>query len=93
MPFAPKVAHLPYDPPDSIPIFDFIFNDKYRARSQAASESPFTCGLSGKTYSIEEVKERVDLLARALSERLGWEPNDGTEWDKVLGIFSLNSVR
>ena len=36
--------------------------------------------------------DRVDHLARALSKEFGWEPNKGTEWDKVIGIFALNTV-
>jgi ribosome assembly protein SQT1 len=37
--------------------------------------------------------DRTDRLARALSKEFGWEPNQGTEWDKVAGIFALNTVR
>ncbi len=37
--------------------------------------------------------DRVDYLARALSNEFGWHPNEGTEWDKVIGIFALNTVR
>jgi hypothetical protein len=36
--------------------------------------------------------DRVEHLARALSKELGWQPNRGTEWDKVAGIFALNTV-
>lgn len=35
---------------------------------------------------------RVEHLARALSKEFGWQPNKGTEWDKVVGIFALNTV-
>jgi hypothetical protein len=35
---------------------------------------------------------RVEHLARALSKEFGWQPNEGTEWDKVVGIFALNTV-
>lgn len=56
------------------------------------SKNPYTCGLSGRTYSIREMIQRVDHLARALSKELEWKPNEGSEWDKVLGIFALNTV-
>jgi len=92
MPFFSKIPALPYEPPDSISIADFIFDDKYRDRSLEKAGSPFTCGLSGKTYSTQVVRERVDLLARSLSKELSWSPNEGTEWDKVVGVFSLNTV-
>lgn len=39
-----------------------------------------------------QMVERVDHLARALSKEFGWQPNQGTEWDKVAGIFALNTV-
>jgi len=56
------------------------------------SKNPYTCGLSGQTYSTAEVADRVENLARGLSKELGWLPNKGTEWDKVIGIFALNTV-
>jgi hypothetical protein len=56
------------------------------------SKDPFTCGISGLTYTNAQQKERTDALARALSQELGWQVNGGTEWDKVLGIFALNTV-
>lgn len=92
MPFFAKIQTLPIEPPDSIPIADYIFNDEYRDRSLETSKNPFTCGLSGKTYSNKEVMERIELIARSLSKEIGWKPNEGTEWEKVVGIFSVNSV-
>ncbi len=58
----------------------------------AKSRNPFTCGLTGKTYSVSEFFQRTDYLARALGKRMGWSPNEGTPWDKVIGVFSLNTV-
>lgn len=57
------------------------------------SKNPFTCGLTGRTYTHSQAIQRQDALARALSKRLGWLPNEETEWDKVACIFALNSVR
>jgi hypothetical protein len=57
------------------------------------SRAPFICGLTGKSYSTLETKERVDYLARGLAKELGWQPNQGSEWDKVVGVFSVNAVR
>lgn len=57
------------------------------------SRNPFTCGLSGRTYTAAEVAERVEQLAKGLAEEFGWHPNQGREWDKVIGIFALNTVR
>ena len=87
--WAPK---LPFDPPDSIPINEFLFNEKYGRHPLNRSKPPFTCGLTGTEYSALEVRDRVDKLASALSKELSWQVNGGTEWDKVIGIFSVNTV-
>ena len=86
------VPKLPFDPPDSIPVCDFLLDERYGRTPLADSRNPFTCGLTGKTYSMAEVKQRVDYLARGLSKELGWKPNEGGEWDKVIGVFSANAV-
>ena len=86
------VGKLPFDPPDSISIGDFVLDEKYGRAPLNESLPPFTCGLSGLEYTTIQVKERVDHLARALSKELGWRPNAGTEWDKVMGVFSVNTV-
>jgi acyl-CoA synthetase (AMP-forming)/AMP-acid ligase II len=68
-------------------------NEEQHGRSPFnKSKNPFTCGLSGATFTAAEVKSRTEFLARALSKDLGWKPNSGTEWDKVIGIFALNTI-
>lgn len=89
----PSVPKLPFDPPDSIPISHFMLNEQYGRHSLSNSRVPFTCGLSGVEYTAVEVRDRVDYLARALAKELGWDPNTGTEWDRIVGIFSVNTVR
>lgn len=86
------VPELPSDPPDSIPISEFMLNEQYGRYPLHHARQPFTCGLTGFGYSALEVRDRVDKLARALSKELGWRPNEGTEWDKVIGIFSVNTI-
>lgn len=78
--------------PDDIPICDFIFNDRYRGCQTIKSRNPFTDGVSGQTYSTQEVAQRVGALARALAFEFDWQPNHGSEWDKTVGIFSVNTV-
>lgn len=94
MPFYPPswVPKLPFDPPDSISIHDFILDENYGRHPLGYSRPIFTCGITGKSYSALEVKERVDYLARGLAKELGWQPNKGSEWDKVIGVFSLNTL-
>jgi hypothetical protein len=93
MPFYPPswVPKLP-EVPDSISIFDFMLEDHYDRYPLGYARPMFICGLSGKSIDALEVKERVDFLARGLAKELGFQPNAGTEWDKVIGVFGLNTV-
>ncbi|KAI8623142.1 acetyl-CoA synthetase-like protein [Xylariaceae sp. FL1651] len=86
------VPQLPFDPPDSIPLHDFICSEKYGRQPFDKSQNPFTCGLTGKTYTHAEMAERFELLARSLSKRMGWRPNEDTPWDKVIGLYSFNTI-
>ncbi|KAB5547282.1 hypothetical protein GE09DRAFT_206609 [Coniochaeta sp. 2T2.1] len=86
------VPKLPFDPPDSIPISEFMDNEAYGRHPLSKSRNPFTCGLSGKTYTTAEAFQRRELLARALAKIMGWTPNDGTPWEKVVGVFSFNNI-
>jgi hypothetical protein len=70
-----------------------MLNDKYGRVPLKESKNPFTCGLSGRTYTAVEMVERVEQLAAGMAKEFGWGPNTGTEWDKVVGIFALNTVR
>lgn len=78
--------------PDSIPISEFILNETHGRRSLDDSHDPYTCGLSGKSYTTTQVRERRDDLAKGLAEELGWHVNRGSEFDKVAAIFCLNTV-
>lgn len=83
-----KVPHIP----DDVPICDFMLHERYGRHPLGYSLDPFTCGLTGKSYSTLDVVDRVDYLSRALAREFGWQPNEGTEWDKVVGVFSVNTV-
>lgn len=56
------------------------------------SRNPYTCGLTGKTYTTAESFNRTDLIAKGLAKVLGWEPNVDLAWDKVIAVFSFNTV-
>jgi len=88
----PWVPDLPFEPPDSIPISEFMLDENYGRHPLGYSKDPFTCGLSGKSYSSLEVKDRVGQLRRSLAKEFGWRPNEGTEFDKVIGVYCLNTV-
>ncbi|KAK7536863.1 uncharacterized protein J3D65DRAFT_553518 [Phyllosticta citribraziliensis] len=86
------VPQLSSEPPDSASVFDFLYNESYGRFSLTYARAPFTCGLSGKEYPAKHVIDRIEALARALSQELGWQPNNGSEWDKVIGVFSVNTI-
>lgn len=67
-------------------------NDRYGRFPIARSKNPYTCGLTGRTYTAAEVVKREDFLARAIGKRLGFSIHEGTEWDRVVGLYSLNTV-
>lgn len=67
-------------------------NPKHGRHPLEKSRNPFTCGLTGKTFTVTQASSRREALARAIGKRLGWLPNDETEWDKVACIFSFNTV-
>ncbi|KKA21420.1 Long-chain-fatty-acid--CoA ligase [Rasamsonia emersonii CBS 393.64] len=93
MVFYPPASVPPLPPvPDDVAICDFMLDERHGRYPLGYSRDPFTCGLSGKSYSFLEVVERVDFLSRALAKEFGWQPNRGTEWDKVAGVFSLNTI-
>jgi hypothetical protein len=79
--------------PDSITVEEFMYSEKHGRKPLKDSRNPYTCGLTGQTYTVAEVRERVDSMAKAIAKRLDWSVADGTEWDKVACVFSWNTVR
>ena len=74
--------------PDWLTVGDFVLGTK----GAPGDKAPFVDPLSNQTYTIETLRLRVDHLARGLAEDLNWSPNEGSPWDKVVGVFSLNTV-
>ncbi|KAF2636326.1 acetyl-CoA synthetase-like protein [Massarina eburnea CBS 473.64] len=94
MPFysPPWVPKLPFDPPNHITVADFILEEHHGRYPLGYSRPMFTCGITGKEHTTLEVRDRVDYLARGLAKELGWQSNKGTEWDKIVGVFSVNTL-
>lgn len=78
--------------PDSISLERFMFDEHYGRHPLGYSRPPFSCALTARQFSALEMKERVDYLSRALCKEFGFKPNEGSEWDKVVGVFSLNTI-
>lgn len=79
--------------PDSITVEEFMYSEKHGRKPLKHSRNPYTCGLTGQTYTVAEVRERVDSMAKVIAKRLDWSIANGTEWDKVACVFSWNTVR
>ena len=71
-----SIPKLPFEVPDDIPVHEFLFNEKYGRRPLKDSLPAFTDAVTGKSYSPEDVRSQVEFLARSLSKRLGWKPED-----------------
>lgn len=72
--------------PDSLRVGNFVLNNPFHVFAHI--DSPvLACASSGKTYTADEIKQKVESLSRALSQELEWLPNEGNPWDKVLGIY------
>jgi hypothetical protein len=88
------VPRFPFTPPYTIPVHEFLLqdDDRYGRHTMAAAKPPFTCGITGRSYTALEVADRVDFLARALGARLACPVNEGSELQKVISIYSFNTV-
>ena len=86
--WVPKLPEIP----DTVNLCDFVFEEQHGRAPFSESKDGFTCGISGKTIKASEQKERVQHLARALAKEFSWKVNEGSEYDKVAGVFALNTV-
>lgn len=82
------IPTLPIKIPYSIPVSEFMLDERWGRYPQEHARPPFTCGLTGTEYTALEVRDRVNTLAPGLSKELGWKLNLGSEWDQIVGVFS-----
>lgn len=78
--------------PDTVPIPDFMFDEKHGRAPYSSSKDAYICGITGKKITPQQQKENYIYLARALAKEFGWRVNEGTEYDKVCGVFALNTI-
>ena len=77
---------------DEVSLVDFMLDEKHGRYPLRDAYPPFVCGLSGKSYTARQQVQRTLNLAKGFAEDLGWKVNDGTEFDKVLALFTHNTV-
>lgn len=87
-PWLPKLPKVP----DTVPICDFMLDEKHGRRPISDSWDAYTDAISGRSITARQQKENVDKLARSLAKEFGWKVNEGSEYDKVAGVFALNTV-
>jgi len=86
-------AWVPQMPPlPDVPLCEFLFDEQYGRAPIATSLPPYVCGITGRAVTVQEQKEKIQVLARGLADELGWKVNEGTEFDKIVCIFALNTV-
>lgn len=78
--------------PTSIPVGQFVLEGRRSTLPQPSDKAAFLCAVSGKSYSIQQLEDCVESLAKSLCNELEWSPNRGSSWDKVIGIFCVNTV-
>ena len=87
----PWVPRLP-EIPDSVPLWKFLLDESYGRASHGRSRHPFTCGLSGLSYTSEDFVKRTQNLAKGLQRELEWVTTNGSELDRVICVFTFNTV-
>lgn len=83
----PALPHIP-----DVPIHEILLNEKYGRASLDTSLDAYVCGISGKAITATEQKWHVEILARAIASEMGWGVNEGSEFDKVVGVFAQNTA-
>ncbi|KAH6632038.1 hypothetical protein F5144DRAFT_592886 [Chaetomium tenue] len=83
------VPDIPWDIPDSIPLGQFSLAG---LNDGSDSDVLLVDGLSGKSYSRADLHQRVECVAGGLAKEFGWSPDEGSPWDKVVAIYSLNTI-
>ncbi|KAH6855930.1 hypothetical protein B0I37DRAFT_366142 [Chaetomium sp. MPI-CAGE-AT-0009] len=86
------VPDIPWEIPDSIPLGQVALAGLNSGSEKRASDVLLVDCLSGKSYSRADLNQRVEWLAGGLAKELGWSTNEGSPWDKVVAIYSLNTI-
>jgi len=87
------VPNIPWEIPDSLPLGQFALDGLDATFHRDPAKPLVVDGITGKSYSRDVLRQRVEWLAGGLARKLGWSVNEGSPWDKVVAIYSLNTVR
>ena len=89
----PWVPKIPFHLPDSTTVGEFVLSGNRNLPAEVDVKPPLVCALSGRAYySAQEIYYKVECVARSLCEDLVWSANALSPWDKVIGVFSVNTV-
>ncbi|KAJ0414846.1 hypothetical protein BJY00DRAFT_320714 [Aspergillus carlsbadensis] len=86
------VPDIPGEIPDTITVGDFALQGNASLPPQCGGKAPFVDGITGKSYSTKTLLERVEWLSRSLAQEFGWSPNEGSPEDKVVAVYSWNTL-
>ncbi|KAL4915860.1 hypothetical protein BDW62DRAFT_203312 [Aspergillus aurantiobrunneus] len=86
------VPQIPCEIPDTTTVGQFALDGNASLPPQCGGKPPFVDGITGKSYSSKTLSERVEWLSRSLARELGWSPNEGAPEDKVVAIYSWNTL-
>ncbi|KAI9367804.1 hypothetical protein BJX61DRAFT_551012 [Aspergillus egyptiacus] len=86
------VPEIPGEIPDTVTVGQFALEANASLPPQCGGKAPFVDGISGKSYSTKALLDRVEYLSRALAQELGWAPNEGVPEDKVVAVYSWNTL-
>ncbi|KAL2867350.1 acyl--CoA ligase [Aspergillus lucknowensis] len=86
------VPQIPTEIPDSITVGQFALRGNASLPPQCGGKPPFVDGITGKQYTTKTLLERVEFLSRSLARELGWSPNEGSPEDKVVAVYSWNTL-
>lgn len=78
--------------PEFCSIEEFLFDPEHGRFPIEKSLNPFTCGITGKTRTIPDVRQLVSDLARGISKKLDWHLPVVNQWDRVICLLLPNSV-
>ena len=76
--------------PNNVNVGDFVLEGR---RDEGSDRPPLVCATTGRTYILEQMFERVGILAAALGQDLGWSRKEVPPVEKVVGVMCQNSVR